>query len=194
MDREGLPAFATDPVDSAAAGWERWLNRFTNFAVAKNIADARRLKAILLHYVGEDVFELSESLGIVSDTPFEDVASIHSPCVESPEGVQHVSYGEYEALNMIEINNATTVDPYMCALKINGVSASMEIDAGTAATIISSKQYELIKQGTHELQLSTANVPTLRTYAGQTIKPAGGVTVDVLHQGCTHRLTCLVVN
>ena len=95
---------------------------------------------------------------------------------------------------MIEINNVTTVDPYMCALKSNGVSASMEIDTGTAATIISSKQYELIKQGTHELQLSTANVPTLRTYAGQTIKPAGGVTVDVRHQGCTHRLTCLVVN
>ena len=42
--------------------------------------------------------------------------------------------------------------------------------------------------------MSTANVPTLRTYAGQTIKPAGGVTVDVRHQGCTHRLTCLVVN
>ena len=122
------------------------------------------------------------------------MASTHSQCVESPEGVQHVSYGEYEALNMIEINNVTTVDPYMCAIKINGVSASMEIDTGTAATIISSKQYELIKQGTHELQLSTANVPTLRTYAGQTIKPAGGVTVDVRHQGCTHRLTCLVVN
>ena len=122
------------------------------------------------------------------------MASTHSPCVESPEGVQHVSYGEYETLNMIEINNVTSVDPYMCALKINGVSASMEIDTGTAATIISSKQYKLIKQGTHELQLSTANVPTLRTYAGQTIKPAGGVTVDVRHQGCTHRLTCLVVN
>ena len=71
----------------------------------------------------------------------------------------------------------------ICALKINGVSASMEIDTGTAATIISSRQYELIKQGTHELQLSTANVPTLRTYAGQTIKPAGGVTVDVRPRG-----------
>ena len=66
MDREGLP------VGSAAARWERWLNRFANFAVAKNITDARRLKAIFLHYVGEDVFDLSESLGIVTDTPFEE--------------------------------------------------------------------------------------------------------------------------
>ena len=77
---------------------------------------------------------------------------------------------------------------------INGVSVRMEIDTGTAATIISSKQYELIKQGTHELQLSSANVPTLRTYAGQTIKLIGGVNVGMCHQGSTHRLTCLVVN
>ena len=76
MDREGLPAFATDPVDSAAARWERRLSRFTNFAVAKNITDARRLKAMLLHYVGEDVFDLSESLGIVSDTPFEETKRV----------------------------------------------------------------------------------------------------------------------
>ena len=84
MDREGLPAFATDPVDSAAARWERWLNRFTNFAVAKNITDARRLKAILLHYVGEDVIELSESLGIVSDTPFEETKRILTAYVFRP--------------------------------------------------------------------------------------------------------------
>ena len=81
MDREGLPAFATDHVNnSAAAKWERWLNRFTNFAVAKNITDARRLKAILLRYVGEDVFDLSESLGSVSDlTRFNKIAIQGAP-------------------------------------------------------------------------------------------------------------------
>ena len=95
----------------------------------------------------------------------QNVTATHAPSVESSieEGVQHVSYGEYEALNNIQINNVTTVDPYVCTLMINGVSVTMEIDTGTAATIISSRQYELIKQGTHELQLSTANVPTLRT-------------------------------
>ena len=117
-------------------------------------------------------------------------------CVESSiaDGVRHVSYGEHEALNNIQINNVTTVDSYKCTLMINGVSVRMENDTGTGATIISSRQYNLIKQGTHELQLSTANVPTLRTYAGQTIKPAGAVPVGVCHQGTTHRLTCLVVN
>ena len=73
---------------------------------------------------------------------------------------------------------------------INGVSAGMEIDTGTAATIISSKQHELIKVRKSCNYLRRI----LRTYAGQTITPAGGVTVGVCHQGSTHRLTCLVVN
>ena len=30
------------------------------------------IESYLLHYVGEDVFDLSESLGIESDTPFEE--------------------------------------------------------------------------------------------------------------------------
>ena len=69
---------------------------------------------------------------------------------------------------------------------INGVSVRMKIDTGTAETNISSRLYELIKQGMHQLKLFTANVRTLRTYAGKTIKPAGRVTVDVCHQGSTH--------
>ena len=32
--------------------------------------------SMLLHYVGEGVFDLSESLGIVSDTPFEETKRV----------------------------------------------------------------------------------------------------------------------
>ena len=48
----------------------------------------------------------------------QNVTATHALCVESSiaEGIQHVSYGEYEALNNIQINNVTTVDPYMCTL------------------------------------------------------------------------------
>ena len=64
---------ATDP----AARWERWLKRFTNYTVGKNITHASRQKAILLHYAGEDVFDLAESLGIVDETSFEDLRLIN---------------------------------------------------------------------------------------------------------------------
>ena len=50
MDHEGLSNFATDPAESAATRWERWLKQFTNFTVANGITDALREKAILVHY------------------------------------------------------------------------------------------------------------------------------------------------
>ena len=53
----------------------------------------------------------------------------HAPCFESSiaKDIQHVSYGEYEALNTIHINKVTTV---MCTLMINGVSERMKINTG----------------------------------------------------------------
>ena len=50
MDHEGLSNFATDPAESAATRWERWLKQFSNFTVANGITDALRQKAILVHY------------------------------------------------------------------------------------------------------------------------------------------------
>ena len=110
MDREGLPAFATDPVDSAAARWGRWLNRFTNFAVAKNITDAR---PILLHYVGEDVFELSESLGIVSDTPSGETKRILTAYFAPQSNVEY----EVFVFRQAEQHADETLDKFNARLK-----------------------------------------------------------------------------
>lgn len=420
MDQEGLPAFAAEPADSAASRWERWLKRFTNYTVAKDITDERRMKAILLHYVGEEVFELAESLGIVDDTSLENTKHIltayfapqrnieyevyvfrqaaqlgsesldkfharlrqlakncnfndldrevrsqiiqrcqlgkvrdkglsdahitlsellkfgrtleatnaqgqamannhasmtgnsagnvtdrsivnklsvtksatqsrgastwrsrshqqakpnaaaatwrttshqrnrkspndgadnwrasshHSLCngcgaaphvkrqlqcpawgqrchlcqrenhfasvCRSKSQVQHVTAIEPELstaiqhvscdrddildLNTLQTKNAT-VKPYMYAAMLNDVVAQMEIDTGAATSIISLRQLESLRRGTQSLPLGTDNLPTLRTYAGQLIQPAGRVTVDVRHRDETHRLSCLVVD
>lgn len=65
MENTGFEPFAITPADSASARWERWIRRFDNFVVARDIDDDRRKKAMLLHYAGEAVFELSESVGVV---------------------------------------------------------------------------------------------------------------------------------
>lgn len=65
MEHESLTPFSLEPLDSAGARWERWLRRFDNFIVAKDIDNDARCKAMLLHYAGEPVFDLSESIGIV---------------------------------------------------------------------------------------------------------------------------------
>ena len=70
MEHEGLQPFSLEPTDSASSRWERWVRRFDNFLVAKNIDDMDRAKALLLHYAGEDVFDLSEALGVVAADSF----------------------------------------------------------------------------------------------------------------------------
>ena len=76
MDHEGLPVFATEPAETAAQCWDQWLKRFINFTVAKRITDDAQKKAMLLHYAGEEVFDLGESLGIIEETSFGDTKHV----------------------------------------------------------------------------------------------------------------------
>ena len=54
--------FSLEPADSACERWERWARRFENFVVAKDIHSDTIMRAMLLHYAGEAVFELSETV------------------------------------------------------------------------------------------------------------------------------------
>ena len=71
MEPEILAPFSIEPTDSASVRWERWLRRFDNFVVARDIANNARQKAMLLHYAGEAVFDLSEEVGVVPTDNFE---------------------------------------------------------------------------------------------------------------------------
>ena len=71
METETLPPFSIEPTDSASTRWERWLRRFDNFVVARDIVTDARQKAMLLHYAGEAVFDLSEAVGVIPTKDFE---------------------------------------------------------------------------------------------------------------------------
>ena len=81
--------------------------------MAKNITDARRLKAILLHYVGEDVFELGESLGIVSDTPFEETKRVLTAYFAPQRNVEY----EVFVFRQAEQQTDETLDKFNARLK-----------------------------------------------------------------------------
>ena len=58
-----LPPF--DPhsdVTSAPTRWQRWLQRFQNYVVAVNIECPKRKRAMLLHYAGEAVHDIFQTL------------------------------------------------------------------------------------------------------------------------------------
>ena len=71
METDILPPFSIEPTDSASTRWERWLRRFDNFVVARDIATDARQKAMLLHYAGEAVFNLSEAVGVIPTDTFD---------------------------------------------------------------------------------------------------------------------------
>ena len=60
-----LPNFAVFDVHSDGAvdtRWKKWLARFRNFLLALAVDNAKRQRAFLLHYVGESVNEIFETL------------------------------------------------------------------------------------------------------------------------------------
>ncbi len=65
-----IAVFSLEPTNSAGQRWESWVRRFENYIVAKNIQNDKRFKAMLLHYAGEAVFELSDVVGVIENDNF----------------------------------------------------------------------------------------------------------------------------
>ena len=67
-----LPPFTSfDITDQVSLGpnWEKWLNRFENFLTALNVSNDVRKKALalLLHYAGEGVCAIYDTLKVDED-------------------------------------------------------------------------------------------------------------------------------
>ena len=60
-----LPDFPSFDIHTelSATGlrWKKWVERFENLLVVIDIAEAKRKKALLLHYAGPDVQEVYET-------------------------------------------------------------------------------------------------------------------------------------
>lgn len=63
-----LPNFDvhTEPVGPR---WTKWISRSDNYLVAMDITDAKRQCALLLHFAGEDVHEIYETLTVPDPEP-----------------------------------------------------------------------------------------------------------------------------
>ena len=57
-----FPEFDITETSTQAARWKKWLSRFQNLLVAMNVTDKKRQRALLLHYAGEAVNEIFDTL------------------------------------------------------------------------------------------------------------------------------------
>ena len=57
-----FPEFDVSEQSTQATRWKKWLSRFNNLVVAMDVGDEKRKKALLLHYAGEAVNEIFDTL------------------------------------------------------------------------------------------------------------------------------------
>ena len=57
----------TEPATTAAL-WKKWVDRFENLIEAMNITDAKRMKALLLHFASEQIYNVYEGLVVQAVT------------------------------------------------------------------------------------------------------------------------------
>jgi hypothetical protein len=86
-----------------------------------------------------------------------------------------------------------SVSPYTCTLNINGIDTVMEIDTGSAVTLVNEETFGKVCEGKKQLFISTDQIPLLKTYSGSVIKPLGRITVDVFRGNQTHKVPLLIV-
>ena len=56
---------------------------------------------------------------------------------------------------------------------LNGVHTTMEVDTGTASSMIGDQQFSLILRGNRNLTLSKDGLPKLRMYSGACLQSTG---------------------
>ena len=67
---QGLPVFPPFNVTEAAVDsrWKKWLGRLEIMLIGMDVNDAKRKRALLLHYAGEDVYDILTTLPDIDET------------------------------------------------------------------------------------------------------------------------------
>ena len=95
-------------------------------------------------------------------------------------------------LSLHHTTGTPTVKPYVCTVSMAGKVVVVEIDTWASVSLISEREWGMIKDSAPQLKLDTYNVPCLRTYAGDPIKPLGKIRLNVCHNNQQHNLSVLV--
>ncbi|XP_032879397.1 uncharacterized protein K02A2.6-like [Amblyraja radiata] len=105
-------------------------------------------------------------------------SSVSSSCSDSDLEAREVS-----CLKIKAVQNSTELDTMWVMLTISGVSLKLELDTGSALTVINEKDY--YRYFSQE-RLQKTNI-ALKTYTGQKVRPKGRIEVSAKYNGMTVR-------
>ena len=110
-----FPEFNLRDQSNLAARWEKYLKRFHNLMTAMNITDASRKRALLLHYVGEEVNDLFETLPDTGDD--KDFKKAHEALTQYFTPTKNASFEIFKFRNLKQEAHET-VDDFHTRLQI----------------------------------------------------------------------------
>ena len=105
--------FHLEPQTTIALRWEKWINRFDIFLVARNINNGERKKAMLLHSAGEEVYDVYDSLQIPAESTYDQFKTLLSEYFAPKRNMQ---YERYVFRNESQ-SASQTIDSYYTKLK-----------------------------------------------------------------------------
>lgn len=84
-----FPPFDYD-IDKSNAGprWEKWVKKLENLFIGMNLKDSNRKKALLLHYVGDSVYDIYEAEKSSSDSTYEETKQVLTSYFEPKRNIQ----------------------------------------------------------------------------------------------------------
>ena len=98
---------------------------------------------------------------------------------------------EYDMYSIRHADRKNMKNPIELQVLLNGQSCKMELDTGSAVSVINVETYKMLSRtGTMSLDKSSA---ILRTYSGEALKVNGQVSVRVQYEGQDKMLRALVV-
>ena len=57
-----FPPFSLDEYSTISTRWRKYIKRFENLVLALNVQDGAQKKALLLNYLGDEAYDVSENL------------------------------------------------------------------------------------------------------------------------------------
>ena len=110
-----LPVFEPFDLHSDGNGankWSKWIKRLENLFIAADITDTKHQRALLLHYGGQEVYHIYETLENTGD----DFATLKTRLTEHFEPKKNKEYAIYR-FRQAKQNEGELVDEYVTHLQ-----------------------------------------------------------------------------
>ena len=118
--------FSLEPKHNASSRWQRWITRLDNYMVATGIDDDAQQKALLLHFCGEELHSIFETLTLSGATTDSNYKRAKITLTEYFMPNKNVEFEVYTFRKSTQ-KPSESIDEYYACLKLLAANLLMSI-------------------------------------------------------------------